>query len=154
MKEAYVAALLTNHENKIDALYRHEIGAPSYYDHDLIRIFFEHFIQKVTNKAAIVEEDIVTPDKQYAVKSTGASLPSIQQYLQVAQFVAANAFEISVPELEAEIMRLYPMDAERNRVIATVNKLSDLQTDQLVNGLTSLQGQNALHSIYAQRTNR
>lgn len=145
MKEGYIAALMTNHSAKVDAMYNHEIGNPSYYDHDLIRIFFKNYIQKVTNKAAIVEEDVVTSDRQYAVKSAGASLPSMNQYLKVADWVSKRTMPFTAEELENEINELYPMDAERNKIIGEVNSISVKSLRKITNNLAKAR---ALNKIY------
>lgn len=121
MKEAYVAALMTKHTAKMDAMYKHAIGAPAYYDHELIKIFFENYISKVTNMAAIVEEDVVTKEGQYAVKSTGAGMPSMGQYLWTAQWISQQKKEFSKKKLENAIRKEYPMNAERNKIISEGN---------------------------------
>ena len=144
MKEGYVAALLTHHQSNIDAMYKHAIGQPAYYDHDLIRIFFENFIAKVTNKAAIVEEDIVTADKQYAVKSTGASLPSIDQYLKTAQMIISQSSSMDIDQINKKIEEMYPMDAERNKIMGEVNSIADLQTAEFLSDIQKT----ALTTIY------
>ena len=144
MKEAYVAALLTHHENNIDAMYKHALGDPAYYDHDLIRIFFQNYIAKVTNMAAIVEEDVVTSDKQYAVKSAGASLPSFQQYLDTARLISSQKNILNAEELSKTIKELYPMNAERNKIRGEINSIAELQTTNFLNDIQKA----ALTTIY------
>ena len=118
MKEAYVAALMTKHADNIEKLCAATIGMPSFYDHQLIKVFFENYIQKVTNKAAIVEEDVVTDTEQYAVKSVGAGMPSMAQYIWTAEWIASQKEPFTKEKLSEAIQKQYPMDSERNKIIA------------------------------------
>lgn len=125
VKEAYIAAFYAKHgDSRQDKLVSEEnVGSPPWYNDALIESFF-YYIQRVTNLAAIVEEDVVTDTAQYAVKSTGARLPSIQQYLNVAvEIYLRGPSGDSDFNLENTIKELYPADAERNAIIAEGNQL-------------------------------
>lgn len=133
IKEAYAAALMTEHQSKTDRLCRCDTGQPAYYDHNLIATFFNPYIYDVTNKAAIVEEDIQTKLEQYAVKSEYAHLPSLNQYITTANKIVSPDFLFTTPkELEAEIGRLFPHDAHRNIVLGTVSHISEKSLNNLL----------------------
>lgn len=127
MKEAYVAALMTKHADNMDKLYAINLGAPTFYDHQLIKVFFENYIQKVTNKAAIVEEDVVTDTEQYAVKSIGAGMPSMGQYIWTANWIVSQKEPFNKDDISNAIKKEYPMDSERNKIIGegtgNINKI-------------------------------
>ena len=148
-KEAYIAALMTKHQQNLDALYGKGPGGPAYYDDFLIEAFFNNYINKVTNMAAIVEEDInlFGGIAQYAVKSSGASLPSLNQYVKTAEFIAAQNTAFSggsEGELDTYIRKqLFPMDAKRNIILGTFNNLGELVTSDVLSELQA----NALINI-------
>ena len=129
VKEAYIAAFYTPHGSREDKLSAYEdekyIGPEDgYYNDNLIAAFF-YYINKVTNMAAIREEDVVTKDSQYAVKSNSAHLPSIVQYLKVANEIILNSEVTSKKDfnLEKEIEDLYPQNNERNVIIMEGGKI-------------------------------
>ena len=140
VKEAYVAALMTKHIQNIDKLYGLGPGQPMYYDDLLIKSFFNNYINKVTNMAAVVEEDVNLSgnEAQYAVKSTGASLPSLKQYITVAENIAKRKtpFEKNSKKLENYIRKeLFPMDAKRNIILGKFNNLGELAVDETLSEL-------------------
>ena len=118
LKEAYAAALMSKHNTKLDKLCGIPRGVPDYYSHDLVRVFFNEHISKVSNAAAIREEDIVMEDKQYGVKSFRAELPSLAQYYDTAQWIL-NHQSATKEDLENEIMK--GKEAFRNEILGRFN---------------------------------
>lgn len=96
LKEAYTAFLFTEH-NK-DLLCAINFGTEPYYSHEFIGTFFKNYINKVTNLEAILEEDVITSDKQYGVKGRKASLPSLQQFIDVATIIVKEKDNILTKE--------------------------------------------------------
>ena len=91
VKEAYTALLVAqikekNREN-YNSLLKSETGTPLYYSHEIISEFYKGYISKVDNLPAIVEEDVIGDEFQYAVKGENARAPSLNQYLQMASFI-------------------------------------------------------------------
>ena len=118
LREAYASALLTKHESNLDKLCGINRGAPTFYSHDLIKVFFENYISKVSNAAAIQEEDIIMEDKQYGVKSFRAVLPSLNQYYDAAKWIVSNK-NAGMKELEDELRK--GGEAFRNKILGTIN---------------------------------
>ena len=135
-KEGYIAALMTKHKSNLDALFNQGIGNERFYADTLISAFYNNYISGVTNKAAIVEEDVVTENGQFAVKSSGASMPSLTQYLKAAQEIILNSENGLSPEnLKKRIEELYPQDIARNKIIATLQSDAELTTTDLLSEL-------------------
>ena len=148
VKEAYVAALMTKHQQNLDKLYGLGPGQEAYYDDFLIESFFNNYINNVTNMAAIVEEDVnlVGGKAQYAVKSKGASLPSLNQYIVVAESIKnrETPFQKNSKELDTYIRKeLFPMDAKRNIILGQFNTMGEAVAKQVLSELQK----NALVSI-------
>lgn len=130
LREAYAAALMSKHQSDMDKLCGIAPGNPKYYSHDLVKVFFNEHISKVSNAAAIQEEDIIMPDKQYGVKSFRAELPSLTQYYDAAQWIIANQ-TAAKEELETELRK--GGEAFRNKFVGYVNSDANELTDDLVN---------------------
>ena len=125
VKEAYIAAFYAPHGSSEDKLSSEKKIGPEdgYYNYDLIASFF-YYINRVTNMAAIREEDVVTKESQYAVKSTAAHLPSIVQYLNVArEIVSVDRDLFHNVNIEEAIKFMYPADSERNVIIMEGGKI-------------------------------
>lgn len=133
IKEAYAAALMAKHQSKMDYLYGCAIGQPAYYDHSLIATFFSSYIGGVTNKAAIVEEDIRTELEQYAVKGEYAQLPSLNQYLTTASMIVSTNSLFTPQELKEEINKNFSYDTHRNLVLAQVSHVSEKSLNNILN---------------------
>lgn len=97
LKEAYAAALIESHIQDIngtkDLLCQAAEGLAK--DDDggfLAKVFFENYVTQVDNKGALLGEDIIAHHRnmQYAVKSTNAHLPSLNQYIDFAKDVCSN----------------------------------------------------------------
>ena len=101
LKEAYTAFLFEDHEK--DLLCGLNKGTAPYYSHELIGEFYKNYINKVTNLEAIIEEDILTTDKQYGIKGKKAQLPSLQQYIDVANIILSETNILTKEELEKKI---------------------------------------------------
>ena len=135
VKEAYIAAFYTEHGSSEDKLSSEKKIGPEdgYYNDDLIASFF-YYINKVTNMAAIREEDVVTKDSQYAVKSTSAHLPSIVQYLKVArEIVSVDPDLLHNVNIEKAIEAMYPANSERNVIIMEGGKIVRGVNENLLN---------------------
>ena len=96
LKEAYAAFLFTEHQKTL--LCSISPGVGPYYSHEFIGTFYKDFVNKVTNLEAILEEDVLTSDKQYGVKGRKASLPSLQQFIDVANIIVAEKGSILTKE--------------------------------------------------------
>ena len=132
VKEAYQRALMIKHKSDLDKLCNIDAGSPKYYSHALIATFFNEGIANVTNKAAIIEEDLVFDTYQYSSKSKGASLPSLSQYVKVAQFILKQNSQLTPEQINKELERMFPQDYARNKIVKTI--LNDL-TDDIVEEL-------------------
>ena len=135
IKEAYAAALLSKHKTQEDKLYSAGIGEPDYYSHELISSFYESYITSVTNQAAIAGEDIIGDEAQYGVKSVGATMPSLNQYLEVAKWVASRDSVFTVEELKSFIEEKYDEGAARNIIIGTTGNMSKEVINELLSPL-------------------
>lgn len=127
LKEAYVAALMARHKEDKDPLCYDDIGIAPYFNHMLIKDFFNNYIFGVTNMAAIREEDVVADSGQYAVKGARASAPSFQQYVTVAEAILTQNIT-SKEELEDYIAQVWNQDTHRN----TVEKIIETTTDKTI----------------------
>lgn len=130
LKEAYVAALLTKHKTVNDRLYGISPGKPDYYSHQLISAFY-NYIWEVTNKPAIVAEDVIASDKQYAVKGARASLPGFEQYLKTARWIIKQDNVFSKNDLEDFFKENFAEEVHRNNVIQITNKLTKKSLEDL-----------------------
>lgn len=125
LKEAYVSALMAQHKSAQDVLCNIDIGSPKYYSHGLIAAFFNSHISGVTNKPAIVEEDIITNAGQYAVKGSRAVLPGLEQYRQTAERIVSSKNIFTPASLKAEIEKMFPQDASRNKILAHGERITE-----------------------------
>lgn len=130
LKEAYAAALMRQHQTKIRGLdsicqtnNRNEINLAS--------AFFHNYIAQVDNKQALLGEDIMLDDIQYAVKATNAQLPSLAQYIRAAQAILA-----SKDNLQQGIEDYF--DKEVNKKVALRNKLVETVTEDITDALDSI----------------
>ena len=96
LKEAYTAFLFTEHTKSL--LCSIDPGVDPYYNHEFIGTFFKNYVNKVTNLEAILEEDVITSNKQYGVKGRKASLPSLQQFIDVASIIIKERDNILTKE--------------------------------------------------------
>ena len=130
LKEAYAAALMRQHQTKIRGLdsicqtnNRNEINLAS--------TFFHNYIAQVDNKQALLGEDIMLDDIQYAVKATNAQLPSLAQYVRAAQAILA-----SKDNLQQGIEDYF--NKEVNKKVALRNKLVETVTEDIADALNSI----------------
>ena len=123
VKEAYVAALMTEHQN--DCLCSAgEKGKPKYYNHNLIQMFFLKYIHNITNRPAIIEEDVQGSNVQYSVKSRGANLPSLNQYIDAAREVLKYKNPMSKEEIST-YLATQDSNTFRNNLVNDLNELTD-----------------------------
>ena len=119
VSEAYANFLLTKHKTQKDYLYRIDKGENPYYSHSLIANFYR-YLSTVTNMPAIVEEDIINEFAQYSVKSSRASLPSINQYLRTAQTIALYSGVLSPENLKKIIENTFSKDSKLAPFITSI----------------------------------
>ena len=138
IKEAYASFLLTEHKTTMDYLSKKPQGKAEYYDDTLIATFFNEYINKVTNKPALLEEDIVTKERQYAVKSAAAIAPSLQQYIDAAKLIKNNKKKLSKKDLENLIQEkiIKNMDTKRN-IKKSLNVLTENQLNAVIKVIQS-----------------
>ena len=125
LKEAYISFLFSNHEDALSKVIESNSGNPPYYSHELVDLFYNNYINKVTNLAAIVEEDVVISNKQYGVKSLNAELPKFQQYINVATAIVNN--EINENNIEQIIKEKVNKEAARNIAVKVNKKFRELE---------------------------
>ena len=141
LKEAYVAALLAKHESDMDKLCGIGPGDAPFYDHYLVQNFFENYIYNVTNKAAILEEDVVGEDTQWGVKSGKAGAPSFEQYRRAALTIINLPNGFSIKDLQEALEEEFPQDVHRN-IMSTLGQKEEeklLQNLKEQTGLTKSQ---------------
>ena len=119
VSEAYANFLLTKHKTQKDYLYKIDKGENPYYSHSLIANFYR-YLSTVTNMPAIVEEDIINEFAQYSVKSSRASLPSINQYLRTAQTIALYSGVLSPENLKKIIENTFSKDSKLAPFITSI----------------------------------
>ena len=98
---------------------------------NLASAFFHSYIAQVDNKEALLGEDIMLDDIQYAVKATNAQLPSLAQYIRAAQAILA-----SKDNLQQGIEDYF--DKEVNKKVALRNKLVETVTEDITDALDSI----------------
>lgn len=130
LREAYAAALMTKHKSNMDKLCGISPGSPKYYSHELAKVFFSEHISKVSNAAAIQEEDIVMSNRQYGVKSFRAELPSLNQYYDAAKWILANQ-QATKEELESELRK--GGEAFRNKILGSINESTNENIEEILN---------------------
>ena len=101
LKEAYVAYLFAEHNKNL--LCSLNTGSEPYYEDKFIGSFYKNYVAKVTNLEAILEEDVLTTDKQYGIKGRKASLPSLQQYIDSASLILSQSKPWTKDQLEEEL---------------------------------------------------
>ena len=98
LKEAYVSYLFAEHNANI--LCSLNTGSEPYYGDEFIGSFYKNYVAKVTNLEAVLEEDVLTTDKQYGIKGRKASLPSLQQYIDSASLILSQEKPWTKEQLE------------------------------------------------------
>lgn len=132
LKEAYVAAMMKKHADGFD-LCQDDPGSPEHYSHKLIKDFFNNFIANVDNTRAVVEEDVVTDDYQYAVKSYHAGLPGWKQYVEIANKIKNRTTLFSPEELNKEIKNEWAV-SKRNVIIKQdLDSISNQELQDIIN---------------------
>ena len=119
ISEAYANFLLTRHKTQKDYLFNIDKGENPYYSHSLIAKFYK-YLSSVTNMPAIIEEDIITEFAQYAVKSSRAPLPSINQYLRTAQTIVLYDGILSPENLKKIIRNTFSKDNQLAPFITSI----------------------------------
>lgn len=129
VKEAYVSAIINNSK---DLSVEDKNEAP-YYAHSLIRDFFKNYILKVTNKPAIMEEDIVGNDAQYAIKSGMFGLPNIQQFVIAASNIIYGFDGMNEKQILEGIKA--DSDAPLNKMIKSMEDIANEETREALKSI-------------------
>ena len=141
LKEAYAAALMRQHQDnitdlgeKVDNICLPDIqgDASDKYKEDRILAseFFHNYIALVNNKKALLGEDIILKNVQYAVKAADATMPKLGQYIRAAQAILA-----SKDNLEEGIKEYF--DKEQDKKVALRNKLVETEIKAVTDALES-----------------
>jgi len=125
VKEGYVAALMAKHQSDLDVLCGIGIGSPDYYSDGLIKQFFWTYLSGVTNRPAIIEEDVITDDAQYAVKGNKAAAPGITQYMNTAKFIVSSPNQLSKEELTNYLLERFDRNVHLAAFKGTVDDTSN-----------------------------
>lgn len=132
LKEAYVAALMAKHQSKLDKLMGVAPGAPAFYSDEIVATFFNNYIYNVTNKAAITGEDVITSTGQYSIKSAGAEMPSLRQYVMVAEWIMSQQRLFSPTEVKGYIDSAFSADTHRNIIVNKIDNLGNKTLDEIL----------------------
>ena len=107
-----------------------------------IKYYYMNYLQKITNLAAIIEEDIALADVEYGVKGDSASLPSLKQYVNTARWLIQNKeSNISPDELNFALRsdRILGSDAERNKIMDDIKGVTkDAVAESFIQSYLSL----------------
>lgn len=124
LKEAYASALMIQHNSSLDKLKGVNPGAPAEYSEAIVDIFYDNYIRNVTNKAAIIEEDLTVGGKQYGIKSDNAEMPSLNQYINTAEWILSLNRPFSKIDIENYFKSAFSEGA-RNTVLKTIQNSGD-----------------------------
>ena len=136
LKEAYTSFLFEEHQKSARQMCKEASspGVPKYYNDSMVKLFYNNYIQKVTNKPAILKEDVVTTDKQYGIKGRKAALPSLQQYIDTATYILRG--EINAKNIEQTLEDYFDRNAVRNiqfQLGETYIEISDYTAKEIAN---------------------
>lgn len=135
LKEAYAAALLAKHATQEDKIQRSPVGKPDYYSHELISTFYNSYVTGVTNQAAITGEDIIGDTNQYGVKSIGANLPGLNQYLDTANWIKSQNSITTPTELRSWLDENFQEGAVRNQIIPMAEYVAEQSASDLISDM-------------------
>ena len=124
LKEAYAAALMRQHQTKFDSICK----AKKQDEVDLASAFFHNYIALVDNKGALLGEDIILKNIQYAVKAADATMPKLAQYIRAAQAILA-----SKNNLQKGIKTYFKK--EKDKQVALRNKLVETEIQAVTDAL-------------------
>lgn len=141
LKEAYAAALMRQHQDNITNLgekvdniclpdIQGDASDKNKEDRILASEFFHNYIALVDNKKALLGEDIMLKDIQYAVKAADATMPKLAQYIRAAQAILALE-----DNLEEGIKAYF--DKEKHKKVALRNKLVETEIKAVTDALES-----------------
>lgn len=130
VKEAYVASLFDETHDLPSAK-----GGGKYRPHALIEDFALKYISNVTNMGALLEEDISLKFIDYAVKSSGFSLPNFGQYYQAIGKILAiskSYNNMTYMEIRNELINTFNRSAARNKILGKVEDYKDKKKDEIL----------------------
>lgn len=135
LKEAYAAVLLAKHATQEDKIQHSPVGKPDYYSHELISTFYNSYVTGVTNQAAITGEDIIGDTSQYGVKSIGANLPGLNQYLDTANWIKSQSSITTPTELRSWLDENFQEGAVRNQIIPIAEYMAEQSASDLISDM-------------------
>lgn len=130
IKEAYVASLFDK-ENRLGT----NIGTPPYYSHSLIENFAINYIAEVDNMGALLNEDVTTDFIDYAVKSSGFSLPNLKQYESAIDLIleeSQRGVNIDYNNIRNKIIEQFGKSHYRNKILGTIDDYKNKTKDELL----------------------
>lgn len=133
IKEGYIQALFTKHQSDLDILCQTSSDDPDGYgSHELVKNFYYNYILGVTNMSAILMEDIITNNKQFAVKSNDSRSARHGQYLNTAKLILSQATPLSKEELTEIIQTQYFKTSTQSTIIKEANAIIGQVTDETI----------------------
>lgn len=130
IKEAYVASLF----DKKDKLGTN-IGTAPYYSHSLIENFAINYIAEVDTMGALLNEDVTTDFIDYAVKSSGFSLPNLKQYESAIDLIleeSQRGVDIDYNNIRNKIIEQFGKSYKRNKILGAVDDYKNKTKDELL----------------------
>ena len=130
LAEGYVNFLFKRHNQKLCSI---TPGYPPFYSHDFVSQFYNDYLKNPTNLSAIMEEDVITDNFQFAVKSNYAELPDLPQYVNIAEYIISHDEPTNIEEeLTKFIKKETKLNPERDlqyaKEKASEEIISDLQS--------------------------
>ena len=135
LSEGYFAFLMSQHIKNLETSCFMNMGNSPYYSHEFIGSFYENYLKKVTNLSAIIEEDVVYNNKEYAVKKEKADLPGIKQYIEVAKYILSlpDDAKVSSNILEERIKQItFELSKQRKETLLNPEKTLDKVEEEIV----------------------
>lgn len=132
VRESYVNFLFSHHESNLCKIIQKRPGNPLYYNHELVKEFFENYIKEVDSVGSLVHEDIVLNNAQYGIKSKGAHMPQINQYIRIAKSICEAKIEnINQEWVEQEIKKIDNENKGERNVKAALKELTATELKHL-----------------------
>lgn len=135
LSEGYFAFLMSQHIKNLETACFMNMGNSPYYSHEFIGSFYENYLKNVTNLSAIIEEDVVYGNKEYAVKKEKADLPGVKQYIEVAKYILSlpNDAKVSSDILEERIKQItFELSKQGKETLLNPEKTLDKIEEEIV----------------------
>lgn len=136
VKEGYIQALFTKHQSDIDVLCKSSTADDDGYgSHEMVKNFYYNYLGRVTNMSAILQEDLVTENKQYAIKSADSHTAHHGQYLNVAKKIISQRNPLSQDEFLNIIQAEYYKTSAQTTLIKEANSVVDKVVEETTKSL-------------------